>query len=65
MSQEMQEKLFTGGLESTKGTAGERGNGLGLALCYDFAKGLGGKIEVESVEGEGSVFRIIFTHQTD
>lgn len=65
MSQEKQEKLFTGGLESTDGTAGERGNGLGLALCHDFVTGLGGKIEVESVKGEGSVFRIIFSDQVD
>lgn len=65
MSQEKQEKLFTGGLESTEGTAGERGNGLGLALCHDFVTGLGGKIEVESVKGEGSVFRIIFSDQVD
>lgn len=64
MSQEKKENLFSGGLESTPGTAGERGNGLGLALCYDFVKGLGGKIEVESVPGEGSVFRIIFTDQS-
>ncbi|MEO1255070.1 MAG: ATP-binding protein, partial [Bacteroidota bacterium] len=51
--------IFGGGLVSTEGTAGEQGNGLGLALCYDFAKSMGGKIEVESKLGEGSVFRII------
>ncbi|WP_424962970.1 tetratricopeptide repeat-containing sensor histidine kinase [Ekhidna sp.] len=65
MSKEKQEKLFTGGLESSDGTAGERGNGLGLALCHDFVRGLGGKIEVESVKEEGSVFRIIFNHQNE
>ncbi|WP_420316859.1 tetratricopeptide repeat-containing sensor histidine kinase [Ekhidna sp.] len=65
MSKEMQEKLFTGGLDSKEGTAGEQGNGLGLALCSDFVKGLGGDIEVESVLNKGSVFRIILKDQSD
>ncbi len=59
MSSETLENIFSGGLISRDGTAGEKGNGLGLALCYDFAKSLGGKIEVESKLQEGSVFRII------
>ena len=59
ISSEMLESIFSGGLVSTDGTQGEKGNGLGLALCHDFAKSLGGKIEVESKLGEGSVFRII------
>ncbi len=61
ISTEMLENIFSGGLVSTDGTQGEKGNGLGLALCYDFAKSLGGKIEVESKMGEGSVFRVILT----
>ncbi|WP_462253072.1 tetratricopeptide repeat-containing sensor histidine kinase [Ekhidna sp.] len=65
MSQEMVNSVFDGGLVSTDGTEGEKGNGLGLALCYDFAKSLGGKMEVESVLNEGSVFRIILTNQDD
>lgn len=59
ISEEMQESIFTGGLTSTDGTDGETGNGLGLALCFDFVKGLGGKMEVESKLGRGSVFRVI------
>ncbi|MEQ9007136.1 MAG: tetratricopeptide repeat-containing sensor histidine kinase, partial [Ekhidna sp.] len=59
MTAETREGIFNGELDSTVGTAGEKGNGLGLALCNDFVKSLGGKMEVESVYGEGSVFRII------
>lgn len=63
MTDEMKENVLDGGLVSTEGTAGEKGNGLGLALCYDFARSLGGQMEVESVLGEGSVFRIILRSQ--
>lgn len=63
MSPEMVNSIFDGGLVSTAGTAGEKGNGLGLALCNDFVKSLGGKMEAESVLGEGSVFRIILRDQ--
>ncbi|MCB0555814.1 MAG: hypothetical protein KDD02_19865, partial [Phaeodactylibacter sp.] len=36
------------------------GTGIGLALCYEYARLLGGKIEVESTLGEGAVFRVAF-----
>jgi signal transduction histidine kinase len=35
------------------------GTGLGLAICHDLAQMMGGRIWVESVEGEGSTFHII------
>lgn len=43
---------------TTKGTEGETGSGMGLILCVDILKKLDGKISVQSVEGEGSVFTV-------
>ena len=36
-----------------------RGTGLGLSICYAIIAEHGGRIEVDSTPGEGSVFRII------
>lgn len=45
--------------ETTYGTEGEEGSGLGLQLCADFARKNGGDVEVESVLGEGSTFSVL------
>ena len=42
--------------ETTYGTGGEEGSGLGLQLCQDFARKNGGDAKVESTLGEGSTF---------
>ena len=42
--------------DTTYGTGGEEGSGLGLQLCQDFARKNGGDCYVESVEGQGSTF---------
>ena len=42
--------------DTTYGTGGEEGSGLGLQLCQDFARKNGGDCFVESIEGQGSTF---------
>jgi two-component system sensor histidine kinase/response regulator len=49
------ESIFHTG-ETTYGTGGEEGSGLGLQLCQDFARKNGGDARVESTLGEGSTF---------
>ena len=45
--------------ETTYGTGGEEGSGLGLQLCLDFARKNGGDCMVESTLGEGSTFSVL------
>lgn len=57
MSKEVIEILFDKTAPyTTRGTANEKGTGLGLILCKEFVEKNGGKIWVESVEGSGSTF---------
>jgi signal transduction histidine kinase len=42
--------------ETTRGTEGEKGSGLGLILCQEFIEKHGGEIWAESILGEGSKF---------
>ena len=48
--------IFDETVVSVIGTNKEKGNGIGLNLCKEFAKENGGDLWVESVIGEGSVF---------
>ena len=45
--------------ETTYGTGGEEGSGLGLQLCADFARKIDGDVMVESTLGEGSTFSVL------
>jgi len=48
------EKIFEG--LSTRGTASEKGTGLGLQLCKEFITLNNGELKVKSIENEGSTF---------
>jgi signal transduction histidine kinase len=57
MSKEIMEKLFRiESKHSTKGTADEKGTGLGLILCKEFVEKNGGAIGVHSEPSKGSEF---------
>ncbi|MFA5850582.1 MAG: AAA family ATPase [Bacteroidales bacterium] len=68
MSREMVENLFRPDVRTgRKGTEGELSTGLGLLLCKEFVKKHGGKIWVESEQGNCSIFHFTLpnnkTHQ--
>ncbi len=44
-------------LYTTNGTEQEKGSGLGLSICLQFVKMNGGKLSIESEEGNGSRFK--------
>jgi two-component system sensor histidine kinase/response regulator len=56
MTEENIKMLFQVQTFTTRGTANERGTGLGLFISKNFIESNGGSIWVESVEGKGSTF---------
>lgn len=50
--------METGAAGQRRGTEGEPGTGLGLGLCRRLVDRHGGTLEIESVEGQGSSFKV-------
>lgn len=57
MSREQLAELFTTA-QVRRGTAGEKGFGLGLQLCQSFAEQAGGSLSVSSQPGQGTRFEL-------
>jgi len=60
MDYEVKKKVFTT-FFSTKGTS--KGTGLGLLVTKRIAQEHGGRVEVDSEEGKGSTFRLVFPRE--
>jgi len=66
MSKTMIDNLFRLDVNtSRRGTEGELSTGLGLILCKDFVEKHGGVLRVESEEGKGSTFLVLFSDGKD
>jgi len=60
MSQEVVTKLFNwGSKHSSEGTKGEKGAGIGLLICHDFAEKIRGKISYDTKLGFGTTFSLV------
>lgn len=59
MDEKEESMLFTPFFATKIGTSGEKGTGLGLVITKEFATSIGGKVEVTSKLGEGSIFSLI------
>jgi len=66
ISDEHQRTIFEAFGQTGTAVARTQGTGLGLSICRRLATVLGGDIELESVEGEGSTFTLILPlHRED
>lgn len=59
MDEETRDRILKGQLnESTFGTAGESGSGIGLSFCYELLKKNNGRLAIESAVPKGTVFKV-------
>lgn len=60
MNKEQLQRLFTRQSNTTLGTNKEKGTGIGLIMCKELVELANGNIEVRSIQGAGTTFRINF-----
>jgi signal transduction histidine kinase len=60
MSEPMIHRIFSDEFHSQQGTRQEKGLGIGLRLCGELLKKIGGTITIKSVLGKGTVVKINF-----
>lgn len=60
--EDLKDLFIANSTQSTEGTQGERGTGLGLLICKELIESCGGTIGVESTLGIGSEFFITLPH---
>jgi signal transduction histidine kinase len=65
MEEEHVMRLFEEPLNTSPGTSGEKGSGLGLLVSRQFVERSGGKLWAESRPGQGSVFHFTMRGGTD
>jgi signal transduction histidine kinase len=59
VAREHRERIFEEFTQLETATNGRKGTGLGLAISASFAEMVGGKVELDSWVGRGSVFRLV------
>lgn len=59
ITQERIEMILSNNYDSQRGTMGEKGLGLGLKLCQQLLKSVGGKLKIQSISPTSTAFTIV------